>query len=321
MSFLAPSLNSWWWCFLENHVYALRSPPPPRKRTRPMEVICVGPPRSGTESLQQALLILGYDHTYHGWDIVFDEQVHSPGWCALARRKWFGVEDGESGGLTAADFDALLGHSVAVTDAAASVFAAEMVAAYPDAKVVLNMRGDEDAWHASVVRTLVRANSSWAWYLASWVDRECFWAWHVYERYMWPLFFRAPDGDMAGAIKRNGKWVYRGTFSVNFDSRDVIVWVLLIICNIPEHCNMIRGLVPKERLLEWDIKDGWKPLCQFLGKDVPYEEFPHANAATGGWKAREQQAAKVWIERAFWRLFLIASIFTAGGWYWLKRAG
>ncbi len=159
------SLDSQIWHFLEKYVYAIPNPPPPRKRTKPMEVICVGLPRSGTESLQQALLTLGYDHTYHGWDIVYDEQIHSPGWVALARKKWFGADLSSSSSpssptITAADFDALLGHSVAVTDAAASIFAAEMIAAYPEAKVVLNMRRDVDAWHRSVVRTLVRANES-----------------------------------------------------------------------------------------------------------------------------------------------------------------
>jgi Sulfotransferase domain len=39
--------------------------PPPRVRTKPMQVLCVGLPRSGTESLQKALLRLGYDYTYH----------------------------------------------------------------------------------------------------------------------------------------------------------------------------------------------------------------------------------------------------------------
>ncbi|OIW27920.1 hypothetical protein CONLIGDRAFT_682928 [Coniochaeta ligniaria NRRL 30616] len=277
------SLDSQFWHFLEKHIYALPSPPPPRKRTKPMEVICVGLPRTGTESLQQALLTLGYDHTYHGWDIVYDEQIHSPGWVRLARKKWFGPDlsspsSPSSPAITAADFDALLGHAVAVTDAAASVFAAEMIAAYPEAKVVLNMRRDVDAWHASVVRTLVHANESWAFWVASWLDRECFWAWHVYERFLWPLLFRAPDGDMGKAVRRNARWIAR------------------------EHCDMIRGLVPKERLLEWYIDDGWEPLCRFLGKPVPDVEFPHANAAAGGWKSREEQCNKRWIEAAFVRL-------------------
>lgn len=39
--------------------------PPPRQREKPMEVICPGFPRSGTESLQTALIKLGYDYTFH----------------------------------------------------------------------------------------------------------------------------------------------------------------------------------------------------------------------------------------------------------------
>lgn len=81
-----PGLNSWWWRFLENHVYAVKSPPP-RQRTKPMEVLCVGLPRSGTESLQTALLMLGYDHTYHGWDIIFEEPNYAQEWVKLCRRK------------------------------------------------------------------------------------------------------------------------------------------------------------------------------------------------------------------------------------------
>jgi hypothetical protein len=171
-----------------------------------MQVICVGLPRTGTESLQQALLALGYDHTYHGWDIIYDEDCYSPGWVRLARKKWYG------GGaeITAAEFDELLGHSVAVTDAAASVFAAEMIAAYPEAKVVLNMRRDLDAWERSLDKTLVHANESWGFWIAGWLGRESFWAWHVYERVLWPLMFRAPDGDMARAIRGNARWVQRG---------------------------------------------------------------------------------------------------------------
>jgi hypothetical protein len=72
-----------------------------------------------------------------------------------------------------------------------------------------------------------------------------------------------------------------------------------------EHANMIRGLVPKDRLLEWYIEDGWAPLCAFLGKPVPDVEFPHANAVGSGWKAREEQANKRWVERAFLNLILL----------------
>ena len=34
---------------------------------------------------------------------------------------------------------------------------------------------------------------------------------------------------------------------------------------------------PKDKLLVFNVKDGWEPLCQFLGVDVPNKPFPHRN--------------------------------------------
>lgn len=81
-----PTVNNWFMRFLENYVYALPEPPP-RKRTKPMEVLCVGMPRTGTESLQHALLTLGYDHTYHGWDIIYERPNYAQQWVRLCRKK------------------------------------------------------------------------------------------------------------------------------------------------------------------------------------------------------------------------------------------
>lgn len=39
--------------------------------------------------------------------------------------------------------------------------------------------------------------------------------------------------------------------------------------NAYEYNAMIRGLVPKERFLEYYVSEGWEPLCEFLGKEVP----------------------------------------------------
>lgn len=44
-----------------------------------------------------------------------------------------------------------------------------------------------------------------------------------------------------------------------------------------DHIAEIRSLVPHERLLEYQIRDGWGPLCEFLGEEVPDEDFPHIN--------------------------------------------
>lgn len=71
---------------------------------------------------------------------------------------------------------------------------------------------------------------------------------------------------------------------------------------------MIRGLVPREKLLEWSPEDGWEPLCRFLDKPVPDIEFPHANAIDGGWKSREEQAANTWARGAGINMLLTAAV-------------
>jgi hypothetical protein len=123
--------------------------------------------------------------------------------------RWFGPVDGNTN-ITKEDFDEVLGHCVAVTDAAASVFAAELIAAYPDAKVVLNYRKDLNAWHDSAVKTLLSVWDSWLIFALSCLGKELFWVWHVYRRFLWPGLFRALDGDIDTGIERNGKWVYKG---------------------------------------------------------------------------------------------------------------
>lgn len=211
---------------------------PPRVRTKPMEVLCVGFPRTGTESLQTALLKLGYDYTYHGWDILFEEPQQLLGWSRLCRKKWYGEPNGDVS-ISAAEFDELIGHCVAVTDTVGSCFAAELIAAYPDAKVVLNVRRDEDAWHRSAVKTILdQVEEAWIPWFLKWFSAQGFWRLHLFYNLLLRRLFRCPGSNLASGLVPNGKWIMR------------------------EHNNMIRGLVPQNRLLEWGVEDGWEPLCE-----------------------------------------------------------
>lgn len=215
------SLASGWWRFIEDYVYRVPEPEP-RKRTVPLEVICVGLPRSATESLRAALLRLGYDHTYHGWDIMADQPSRCRAWARLTRRKWLGDENGNFSELTREDFDALLGHSMAVTDLPASSFAGELIDAYPEAKVIINYREDLDAWLRSLDDTILRLHRSrFTWFL-HWWDPQMFWLQEAFARYMVPAQLKCIDsreGNTAAARAR-GKWVYRGeSLSVHSKSR------------------------------------------------------------------------------------------------------
>lgn len=44
-----------------------------------------------------------------------------------------------------------------------------------------------------------------------------------------------------------------------------------------EHNDHVRAIVPKGNLLEFRAEQGWKPLCEFLGKEVPEEPYPRIN--------------------------------------------
>lgn len=51
------------------------------------------------------------------------------------------------------------------------------------------------------------------------------------------------------------------------------------------HNDRVRAVVPSEQLLEFGVKDGWQPLCEFLGNDVPEVQFPHANQSAEDFEA------------------------------------
>ena len=44
-----------------------------------------------------------------------------------------------------------------------------------------------------------------------------------------------------------------------------------------EWVEAVKNTVPSEKLLVFEVKDGWKPLCEFLDVPVPNAPFPWDN--------------------------------------------
>ncbi|KAK8131493.1 hypothetical protein PG984_007931 [Apiospora sp. TS-2023a] len=247
---------------LKEIAYPLKAPQ--KVRTVPLQVLAVGPPRSGTDSLRAALLKLGYNHVYHGYDIALNPE-DGKAWWKLYQKKWRGrgtvpTPDDTTHKqtvssrplLTAEDFDPVIGHCAAITDLDAAVFAHDLIRAYPAAKVILNVRRDRDAWRRSIRSTLQRLKHDWRMWLRSFFCTELFWVEENLLRCLWPAFCRGGD------FEHTGRWV------------------------LEEHCAMVRGSVrgePGRELLEWSVEDGWEPLCRFLGRPVPDEPFPNGNSS------------------------------------------
>ena len=68
------------------------------------------------------------------------------------------------------------------------------------------------------------------------------------------------------------KVVFQDTFSGRFEDRAFAIGVF------EAHIEEVRRTIPEERLLVYQVGDGWEPLCKFLGRPVPDRDFPHANS-------------------------------------------
>ncbi|XXH02861.1 hypothetical protein Hte_009249 [Hypoxylon texense] len=194
------------------------------------------------QSMRAAMKQLGYVDTYHMMNCSIENPPDALLWMDALRAKYDGV--GEP--FTRGDWDRLLGGSQAVCDWPACAFAKELVAAYPEAKVVLTGR-DVDAWHASTLRTVYwRATDPALRALA-----RCSWAAGMY----YPMLRKFFDTFFEGDFPNRGKEVFA------------------------RHYEEVRSLVPKERLLDdYRVTDGWEPLCKFLGDPVPKDcPFPNVN--------------------------------------------
>ena len=47
-----------------------------------------------------------------------------------------------------------------------------------------------------------------------------------------------------------------------------------------EHIAEVQSEVPADRLLTFDLREGWQPLCDFLEVQVPDIPFPKTNSSS-----------------------------------------
>src|SRR5918999_1649939 len=210
-----------------------------------MRVVGAGFGRTGTTSLKAALEKLGFSPGY-SLSEVFANPEHVGFWEA-AGRPAREVPDWE--GFLAA-------YGVAV-DWPACSFYEELMEAFPEAPVILTVR-DPAAWYESTRSTI-----------------------HELRRLTTgPLPVRmglALAGPFApgpaGVVRLADRLVWQDTFHGRFGDRDHAM-------NVFEQSNeAVRRHVPPERLLVFDVREGWAPLCDFLGVEAPDGPFPRLNDA------------------------------------------
>ncbi|KAJ6502942.1 P-loop containing nucleoside triphosphate hydrolase protein [Mycena vitilis] len=210
-------------------------------RTVPMRVLVLGYPRTGTDSMRAALEILGYGDVHHMM-CVFANPPEAEMWAEAIRARFFGR--GTPYGR--AEWDQLLGHCQAITDTPGAIFAADLISAYPDAKVILTNR-DPDKWWTSFSQSIGAITASWRYRLAGILAPQAFGRTTALTR----LIVSVVAGHVITEEGAKARFV--------------------------QHYEDVRKLVPKERLLEYEVSQGWGPLCAFLERDVPDVDFPRTN--------------------------------------------
>ncbi|OJJ44439.1 hypothetical protein ASPZODRAFT_135262 [Penicilliopsis zonata CBS 506.65] len=161
---------------------------------------------------------------------------HTQAWIDLLKAK----EEGKV--PTRGDFDAFLGEYSCLSDIPVAIFAAELIAAYPAAKVILSTR-DEEGWMKSMHQTIWHHRSTGA--------------------------ERAVDGSVPNERSSVIDLCHEQLWRNNFEAygRDCF----------RSHNREVARLMESRPgdFLIYDVRQGWEPLCAFLGKEVPVDGFPH----------------------------------------------
>jgi hypothetical protein len=209
-----------------------------------MKVIGAGLPRTATTTQMFALEQLDCGPCYHMRDLLMDLEGGLPMWEAAA--------DGSP------DWEQIFGGCRSTVDWPSARFYSELMEHYPEAKVLLSVRGGEE-WAASMQQTV------WGVFHGDTVIHHLCEARAVVD----PLWKRYM------ALMRQITW-NDGTGALAGDTSTTAGLI-----EVMERWNeTVQRTVPAERLLVWNPKEGFEPLCDFIGIEVPSEPLPRLNDTT-----------------------------------------
>jgi hypothetical protein len=132
-----------------------------------------------------------------------------------------------------------------------AAFWREAADAFPQAKVVHTVR-PEDVWWNSFSRTIGK---------------------------LLDMYRQLPLPPHVSAILDAWtEFAGKPTFGGRYDDRESAV------AAFRRRTDEVRAAIPDERLLVFDVAEGWEPLCRFLAVPVPDAPFPHHNLRKDFWE-------------------------------------
>jgi hypothetical protein len=191
-----------------------------------LKVIGAGFGRTGTLSLKLALEQLGFNKCHHMIEVFQDEKQ---------QQYWHDAAFGKP-----VNWDAVFEGFTASVDFPSCAYYEQLMAHYPEAKVVLSLR-DPDTWFASASNTIFNSMDE------------------------------TTDPNSIQSQMLN-KLILQDTFGGKHRDAEHAKAVF------NAHNETVQRVVPKDRLLVFEAKMGWAPLCEFLGVPVPATDYPRTNS-------------------------------------------
>ncbi|KAF2744066.1 hypothetical protein M011DRAFT_470733 [Sporormia fimetaria CBS 119925] len=208
------------------------------------QVIGAGLSRTGTASFSEALRILLDGPVYHGGTQATrgpESEIRS--WIKLLSH--FPPQSDSDKKLINDILRERLDGYVACTDAPTSGLVEELVELYPDALVICTIR-DPDAWVKSMQSVSNAATMSFLRFV------------------LFPLPGMRYFVDYINVLRNQWLHLYQeaepATTKTHYN-----------------HIAYLKRVVPPEKLVFFNVKEGWEPLCKVLNKPVPDIPFPRIN--------------------------------------------
>lgn len=204
-----------------------------------LQIIGAGFGRTGTLTLKTALEDLGFGRCYHMLEL-FENRTHITHWESALQQK-------------NTDWTKLFEGYQAAVDFPACYYYKELMDYFPEAKVILTER-DPEQWYNSAISTILNYKPT------------------VFQ--IIKLLLKAPFSSESRNFIRIGKHndtlLHQKLFSDKKNKNKTIDVYL-------QHNEAVKKNVPADRLLVYEVTQGWEPLCNFLEVPVPSKEFPKTN--------------------------------------------